>query len=121
MRILAAVLEFLANPTADLEAIRRRHREIAAVEEGVKIRPQKKSVRDGMRAARGVRHDMGGLEHGKRPLARQGAPSFVRAPSPTVRSWVRPATMFGRPVGRSLIHSASGKNVVSVMRRQPIV
>jgi hypothetical protein len=48
------VLEFLANPTADLEAIRRRHREIAAVEEGVKIRPQKKSVRDGMRAARGV-------------------------------------------------------------------
>jgi hypothetical protein len=81
--VVTAVLEFLLDPLADLDAQVLGHRDVAIVEKNVEIRPEQEPVRDEMRPRVRVGLDVRGFEDRKRALTASLGPSqWVHASMP---------------------------------------
>jgi hypothetical protein len=76
--VLTPVVELVANSRADLKVKFRGYRDIAPVEEGVKVASQQETVVDSMGAARRVGPYVSCFEHGEDSFARNGAAALVR-------------------------------------------
>ena len=62
---------------ADMQLGRRGDAHVAGIEEGVEVLAQQDPVLEPVRTELGVRPDVGGIQHGQRPLTDDGASALV--------------------------------------------
>lgn len=75
--VVAAVIELLFDAAADFDMHGRGDRDVAFIEQGVKIAAEEQSVADEVLAAFGVGLDMRGIERGEGALVGHGTATLV--------------------------------------------